>query len=171
MDAFRLFDSQAASYITPLDLLTGLLQHFRDCQGVDARGVDLFFKQYSLDDGIQINQLRFCDFTKSLLPVDRDLGEMLLERKPRDMGRELSLKELFDPLTWRIYTKLWETILYQLKRMDQLKKEYLSANNFDIEKAFFQIDASRKGAVDFFDVSFFLQKVQKLSAKGIQDRR
>lgn len=78
----------------------------------------MFFRQYAPDDGIQTQQLRFCDFTKSLLPVDKELGEMLLSRKPRDMGRELTLRELFDPLTWRIYSKLWETMLYQLKRMD-----------------------------------------------------
>lgn len=98
---------------------------------------------------------------------------MLLERKPRDMGRDLSAKELFDPLTWRIYSKLWETMLYQLKRMDQLKKEYLSANNFDIEKAFFQIDASRKGSVDFFEVIFSFKSllVQKLHSKRNENRQ
>jgi hypothetical protein len=97
--------------------------------------------------------MRFCDFTRAILPIDSKLSAELMARKPRDMLRSLTLKNLFDPLTWRIFTKLWAVVIYQMKRIEQLKREFLSINNFDIEKQFFAMDILRKKHIAFSDVS------------------
>ena len=72
-----------------MQLVSGLLEVGAT---TDPDGIQIFFRQFDHDGD---RTLRFSDFSKALIPLDRKLKQELLARKAGNLNLHKPLKESF----------------------------------------------------------------------------
>ena len=92
--AFREFDVDGRGFINLTELTSGLI----DMQiSPDQSSVYAFFKLFDNDKD---KKLRFSDFSKAFLPIDKSQQSDLLIREPKNLKRDRALKSCFQQSTW-----------------------------------------------------------------------
>ena len=122
----------------------------------DPRGCNVFIKKFATNK--KTYRITFEDFINAFLPVDsRKASEFL--NKPHRLAFNKSIKyvtDIFEATTFAQFSSAWRTYFNELNVIENVIRAFMKANDYKIEKVFFEMDQARKGYFDKYDLKTYL---------------
>jgi hypothetical protein len=136
-----LFDTNGKGWISPEELMTGLLDYFNlPITGID---VSLYMSRFDRDRDGRLKYSEFCD---SFLPIDPFHASLLAKKAPLNMSNTVRKDLLFYPETKDLLVNCWRLHFDHEREAERVRQNFKSSyTTFDHFQCFKLLDTKQDG--------------------------
>lgn len=148
LDAFRMFDMKAFSYVSSDDIMYGLANGLGFSE-FNPDDIYLFFRRV---DSTSRGRINFHEFSEALLPFSQEYAGLVTDRPDYYIRRGCDVTHFFNCDTRSEFQSVWRAIIRAERAIENLRQQLTARPYFTIRGAFEHIDRDGDGFIRSCDL-------------------